>query len=142
MLLPDVNVFVGAFRGDTERHAEYLGWLETHLSGTEPIGISEIVLSSVIRITTNHRVFRQPSRLATVLGFCSAVRHAPAAVALRPGARNWDLFTDLCTAGGASGNLVPDAYLAALALEHGATLVTADRGMGRWPGVDVRHPLG
>jgi toxin-antitoxin system PIN domain toxin len=141
VLLPDVNVFVYAFRSDTPRHDDYRQWLEAKLSGHEPIGVSEAVLSSLIRVTTNHRIFREPSTLTRSISFCTEVLDAPGAVALRPGTRNWELFTTLCEGGGAIGNLVPDAYLAALALEHGATLVSTDRGMRRWPGLAIRHPL-
>jgi toxin-antitoxin system PIN domain toxin len=141
VLLPDVNVFIYAFRSDTPRHDEYRAWLETSLSGPESVGVSEAVLSSLVRITTNHRIFREPSTLTRSLAFCTVVLDAPSAVAVRPGSRNWDVFATLCVDGGATGNLVPDAYLAALAVEHGATLVSTDRGMRRWPGLAIRHPL-
>lgn len=141
MLLPDVNIFVFAFRREAERHQEYRTWLMERLAGDEPVGVSEVVLSSLVRITTNHRVFTRPTSLADALAFCDAVLRSPMALPVRAGPRHWGLFTGLCTAGRATGNLVPDAYLAALALEQGATLVTDDRGMHRWPGVAVRHPL-
>ena len=141
MLLPDVNIFVHAFRTDTERHSEYRNWIEAQLSGAEPVGVGEAVLASVVRIVTNHRIFREPSPLPLALEFCAAVRGAPAAVVVRPSDRHWELFDRLCRDGGATGNLVPDADLAALAIEHGATLISTDRGMLRWPGLAVRHPL-
>jgi hypothetical protein len=141
VLIPDVDVFVYAARSDVGRHEEFREWLESTLSGTESVGVSESVLASVIRITTNRRIFRRPSTLDEILEFTGAVLDAPAAVALRPGPRHWELFTTLCRAGGAKGDLVPDAFLSALAIESGATLVTADRGMRRWPGVRVRHPF-
>jgi len=141
VLIPDVSVFVYAARNDVARHVEFREWLESRLSGPESVGVSETVLASVIRITTNRRIFREPSTLDEILEFTGAVLDAPAAVALRPGARHWELFTTLCRTGGAKGDLVPDAYLSALAIESGATLFTADRGMRRWPGVQVRHPF-
>ena len=73
--------------------------------------------------------------------FCDASRERPNAVVLAPGARHWRLFADLCTAAGARGNLVPDAYLAALAIETGSTWATADRDYARFPGLAVAHPL-
>jgi toxin-antitoxin system PIN domain toxin len=95
----------------------------------------------IVRIVTNHRIFREPSPLPLALEFCSAVLDAPPAVAVRSGDRHWHLFARLCRDGGATGNLIPDADLVALALEHGATLISTDRGMLRWPGLTVRHPL-
>jgi toxin-antitoxin system PIN domain toxin len=141
VLIPDVDVFVYAARSDVGRHQEFREWLESTLSGTESVGVSESVLASVIRITTNRRIFCRPSTLDEILEFTGAVLDAPSAVALRPGPRHWELFTTLCRAGGAKGDLVPDAFLSALAIESGATLVTADQGMRRWPGVRVRHPF-
>ena len=141
MLLPDVNIYVTAFRVDTVRHGAYRAWLTDHLAGDEPVGVSEVVLSSFVCITTNHRVFPQPASLQEALAFCDSVLRSPTALPVRAGPRHWDLFTGLCVSGGATGNFVPDAYLAALALEQRATLVTDDRGMHRWPGVDILHPL-
>ena len=103
--------------------------------------MSELVLSAVIRIVTNHRVFREPTSPSDAVAFCQAVRAAPSATPLRPGARHWDIFSRLCTDVGARGDLVPDAYHAALAIEHGATLVTTDRGFARFPGLRWRLPL-
>ena len=90
---------------------------------------------------TNHRVYVEPTPPELAVAFCEAVLAAPAAVPIRPGARHWAIFTDLCRNVGARGNTVPDAYLAALAIEHGATWVTTDRGFARFPGLRWRPPL-
>lgn len=142
MLCPDVNVLLYAFRRDSHDHARYAQWLQGVMTGQEPVGVSELVLSGVVRLATNHRVYRQPSSTADVLEFCRAVRTAPAAVLLRPGGRHWEIFAQLCLAASATANLVPDAYHAALALEHDATWITNDRGYGRFPGLRWRSPLG
>ena len=141
MLLADVNVYLYAMRLESERHAEYRQWLEHRLAGPEPFGVSELVLSAFVRIVTNHRVYRVPTLTDGAIEFCEAVLASPAAIPVRSGPRHWALFAHLCRAGGARGNLVPDAYLAALAIEHGATLATADRGFLRYPGVRLVHPL-
>ncbi|MFY2858701.1 type II toxin-antitoxin system VapC family toxin [Mycobacterium sp. THU-M104] len=141
MLLLDVNVCVYAIRRDSTQHAAYRDWMEARLVGAEPVGISELVLSGVMRVITNHRVFRQPSTTAQALEACRALRTAPAAVALRPGPRHWDIFDSLCDRVGAKGNAVADAYHAALAIENGATWVTTDRGFARFPGLRWRPPL-
>ncbi|MCV7379837.1 VapC toxin family PIN domain ribonuclease [Mycobacterium alsense] len=141
MLVLDVNVCVYAIRADSVDHDAYRAWVEHVLVGDEPVGISELVLSGVIRLITNHRVFRQPSSTAQALEACRALRSAPAALALRPGPRHWDIFDSLCTAAGAKANTVPDAYHAALAIENGATWITTDRAIARFPGLRWRLPF-
>jgi uncharacterized protein len=141
VLLADVNAYVYAHRPESPRAGEHRGWLEAALTGTEPFGVSELVLAAFIRIVTNHRVYREPTPPDVALAFCAAVLDAPSAVPVRPGVRHWPIFAGLCHDVGARGNLVPDAYLAALALEHGATWVTTDRGFARFPGLRWRTPL-
>lgn len=99
------------------------------------------MLSGFLRVVTHPRVFVQPTPLERALAFCDALRERPNAVVLAPGARHWRLFADLCTLAGARGNLVPDAYLAALAIETGSTWATADHDYARFPGLAVAHPL-
>ena len=142
MLLADVNVYVYAFRYDSPRADEHSAWLQDRLTGIEPFGVSELVLSAFVRIVTNHRVYRRPTSPADALEFCDAVLAAPAAVAVRTGARHWSIFTELCRSVGARANVVPDAYLAALAIEHGATWITTDRSFARFPGLRWTTPLG
>jgi toxin-antitoxin system PIN domain toxin len=80
--------------------------------------------------------------LDDALGYVEAIRQHPRVVPLRPGVRHWDLFADLCRRGTVRGNLVADAYHAALAIESGAEWVTTDRDFARFPGLRWRHPLG
>ena len=141
MLLPDVNVCVYAIREDSPDHEAYRSWLTDALNGDEPVGVSELVLSGVIRIITNHRIFREPSTTQQALGACGELRSGPVAVPLLPGKRHWEIFDSLCRQTSAKGNAVPDAYHAALAIENGATLITADRGFARFPGLRWRHPF-
>lgn len=142
MLLLDVNVCVYAIRADSgPDHQAYRTWVGGILAGDEPVGISELVLSSVVRLITNHRVFRQPSTTPQALAACSAIRSAPAAIPLRPGPRHWDIFESICVEAGAKANAVPDAYHAALAIENGATWITTDRGFARFPSLRWRGPF-
>jgi uncharacterized protein len=141
VLSADVNVLVYAHREDAPDHARYRSWLEECLSGEEPFGVSEFVLSSVIRLATNPRVFRQPDTIDEVLAFANQVRSAPNAVTITPGPRHWDIFTRLCRDTRARANIVPDAYLAALAIESGSEWITDDRGFARFPGLRWRHPF-
>ncbi len=141
MLMVDVNVCVYAFRRESRMHAEFKGWLEQALSGSEPVGLPEQVLSSAIRLVTNHRIYGDPSTPAEALSFCDAILDAPAAMRVRPGERHWRIFHGLVAQHGLRGNDVPDAYLAALALEQGATWVTTDRGFARYQGLRLLDPL-
>lgn len=141
MLVADVNVFVYAHRPESPRHAEYVSWLSRALTGTEPFGVSELVLSAFLRIVTHHRVYVDPTPPEVGLQFCRAVLDAPAAIPVRSGPRHWRLFEALVPASGSRGNLIPDAYLAALAMEHGATFVTTDPGFARFAGLSWRAPL-
>lgn len=141
MLLPDVNVLIYAIREDSAGHEQYATWLSRALSGGEPVGISDLALSGVIRLLTNHRIFREPSSTTQALDACRVIRSAPAAVSLRPGPRHWAIFEALCTDTGAKANAVPDAYHAALAIEHGATWISTDRAFARFPGLRWRPPF-
>jgi hypothetical protein len=111
------------------------------VAGDELYGIADIVLSGFIRIVTHPRVFVDPTPAADAISFCDALRSQPAATVLAPGPRHWGLFTDLCAKTGARGNLVPDAYLAALAIETGSEWITTDRDYRRFDGLKLRHPL-
>ncbi len=137
----DVNVLVHAHRPETDRHAAYRAWLDASRTDDEPLGLSGAVLSGFLRVVTHPRVFREPTPLAAALAFADALRSSPAAVPVEPGERHWPIFTRLCRDVDARGNVVPDAYLAALAIEHGATWYTADRGFARFSDLRWSHPL-
>ena len=141
MLLVDVNVLVYAHREDAPDHARYRRWLESTLGGDEPVGVSELVLSGFLRVVTHPRVFRPPTPPARALEFAEAVRSAPSCVRMAPGERHWDIFVRLCRATGAKGNVVPDAYLAALVIESGGEWVTTDKGYARFGDLRWRRPF-
>jgi toxin-antitoxin system PIN domain toxin len=142
MQLPDVNVLLYAARVDAPDHENYAMWLEDLLNGSEPYGISELVLSSFVRIATNQKAFQQPSTLDEALDFADQVREQPHCVLVQPGPRHWEIFRDLCQQVQAKGNLVPDAYLAALAIESGCEWISTDKDYARFPGLNWHHPFG
>jgi toxin-antitoxin system PIN domain toxin len=142
VILPDVNVLVYAHRRDVVDHERYRAWLSEAILHDQPYAISELVLSSVVRILTNRRVFRVPSTTDEALSFAEYLLAQPNCTPVRPGARHWTIFTRLCRESGAQGPLVPDAYFAALAIEHGCEWITADRDFARFKGLRWRHPLG
>ena len=141
MILPDVNILVYAHREDAPRHAPAKAWLEAALTGPESLGLSDLVLSGFLRIVTHPKVFETPTPLDRALEFADYVRSSPRAVRVEPGERHWTLFRDLCRTANAKGNLVPDAYLAALAIECGGEWITSDRAYARFPGLRWRTPL-
>src|SRR5262245_61416575 len=116
MRLPDVNVLISAFRDAAPDHQRYRGWLEGALNAEEPLGVADLVLSGFVRVATHPRVFEPPASTEVALEFARALRNAPNAVRITPGPRHWDLFERMCHDGSARGNLVSDAYLAALAV--------------------------
>ena len=111
------------------------------VASDEPIGLSELVLSGFVRVATHPRVFSPPAPTARALEFADALRAQPNAVILSPGVRHWEIFERLCIDASAKGNLVADAYLAAMAIESGCEWVTTDRDFSRFKGLRWRNPL-
>ena len=141
MILADVNVLVRAHREDIPEHRDYRRWLEDVLNGDEAFGVSDLVLSVFLRIVTHPRIFPAPTPLGDAVDFANTLRDQPQAVRIEPGERHWDIFTRLCKDVAAKGNLIPDAYYAALAIESGCEWVTSDRDYSRFKELRWRHPL-
>ena len=141
MLLCDVNVLVYAHRADAPNHEAYRNWLEKLISGNAAYGVSDLVLSGFLRVVTHPRVFDPPSTLQEALAFAEQIHSQPNAVWLQPGERHWAIFRELCESVDARGNLIPDAFLAALVIETGSVWITTDRDYSRFPDLKWRHPL-
>ncbi len=141
MILCDVNVLVYAHRPDSPDHLSYSTWLQAVLAAEEPFGVADLALSGFLRIVTNRKIFRFPTPLEAAMAFVEAVRNQPNCLSVVPGPRHWSIFCRLCREVRAEGNIVPDAYFAALAIESGCEWLTADRGFKRFPGLRWRHPL-
>lgn len=141
MILPDVNVLVYARRQDSPHHQVCRRFLEDALNSDEPYALSEYVLSSFVRIVTHTRIFAPPTDLDDALTFLDVLRAGPNCVFVTPGPRHWRIFQRLCREAGARGNLVADAYLAALAIETGCEWITTDRDFSRFQGLRWRTPF-
>jgi uncharacterized protein len=135
-------VLVHAQRGGTPEHERIGAWLEEVANAGAPFGLSTLVLSGVLRVLTHPRVFVTPTPLREALDFVEALRARPNCVEITPGWRHWQVFARLCRATRATGNEIPDAYLAALAIESGSEWITTDTGFSRYEGLHWRHPLG
>lgn len=142
MILPDVNVLVGALREDAPHHTGLRAWLEAAVAAPEELGLTDAVLTGTVRVLTHPKVFTHPTPVVTALDQLAALRAAEGVMRVAPGPRHWDLVDRLCRAADARGNLVPDATHAAVAVELGALWVTLDRDFARFPGLRWASPLG
>lgn len=142
MLFSDVNILVHAIRPRVAPEgAAVRDWLMGALGGGESIGINEAVLSSMTRIVTQVRLYTEPATPQECMEFADALLAAPNVQVVRPGPRHWTIFRELVTTHRLRGNDVPDAYLASIAMEQGATFVTLDRGFNRYKGLRTLNPL-
>lgn len=142
MLLPDVNVLIYAhFEDVVSEHREYARWVTQLATGPEPFALSVLVLSGFIRVATNSRIFDRPATLETALDFVSSLTERPTARIVGPGPDHWSIFERLCREANATGKLVADAQHAAVAVEHGCTMVSADSDFSRFLGLRWQHPL-
>ena len=135
MLVPDVNILVYAFRTDSVEHDVYRAWLTDALAA-DRIGLTDTIVSGFVRIVTHPRIYADPTPAAAAASFVRHLADAPRTGWLRSGAAAWDAFEELTATDHAiRGNLVPDAYIAALCIANGARLATRDRGFARFPGL-------
>jgi toxin-antitoxin system PIN domain toxin len=141
MVLPDVNILVYAFREDAADHGNFKSWLDEVINSDEAYGIADLVLSGFLRIVTNPRAFSVPTPMAEALIFVERLRNVRNCVVIAPGSRHWEIFRGLCETGGIRGNLVPDAYFAALAIESGSEWITTDGDYARFRGLRWRRPF-
>jgi len=141
VILPDVNVLIYAFRADTPGHRKYRRWLESVVGGDMAYGMSPQVLGAVVRIVTHPRICVPPAPLEEALAFTNVLVDQPHCQAIQPGPRHWGIFGGLCRRGRASGNLVSDAWFAALAIESGCEWITTDRDYARFEGLRWRAPF-
>ncbi len=141
MMLMDVNVLLYALNDETTDHQRYSDWLNGVMGSAARFAMAESVLSSVVRVATLPKAFAKPLSTEEAFRFVNEIRSRDNCVIVSPGPRHWDIFTDLCRQTRARGNTVPDAYLAAMAIESDCEWVTADRGFGQFPGLRWRHPL-
>lgn len=141
MILPDVNVLLYAWRTDSPEHAAHRRWLEDVLNGETAYGMSPQVLAAVIRVATHPRIYAHPSRLVETQAFAALLLNQPHCQIVQPGPRHWGIFEDQCRRAKAAGNLVQDAWFAALAIEFGCEWITADRDYARFDGLRWRSPV-
>jgi hypothetical protein len=135
VLIPDVNILVGALRADHPDHGPLRDWLVLAAGGPEPLGLTDAVLAGFVRVVTHPKVFAEPTSINRALSQIDGLLAAPAAVRIHPDGKHWELFSDLCRGAQARGNLIADAHHAATAMQQGATWVSQDRDFARFPGL-------
>lgn len=140
MILLDVNVVLAAHRDDHPHHDVARACLEATVGGDEPFAVPDEVWAAFVRIATNRRIFGVPTPLADAFAFVHAVQAQEMYASLAAGVRRMAVFERLCADSEASGDLAADAYLAALAIERGCTLVSFDRDFARFDGLRWLRP--
>jgi toxin-antitoxin system PIN domain toxin len=141
LLLIDANLLVYAYHTQSAEHVASRQWLEAALSGTEPVRLAWVTIWAFLRISTNSRVFKRPLSPGEAGGAVAAWLDQPNVSVIEPAECHWDILRELVRKGQASGPLIMDAALAAIAIENGATLCTADRDFARFPGLKWINPL-
>lgn len=141
MILVDANLLLYAYNPRAAEHEGSKRWLEASLSGQPLVRFAWLSLWAFLRISTNPRVFERPLTMAEAESAVAAWLAQPVAGILEPGERHWDILRALARHGQTSGPLIMDAALAAIAIEHGATLCTTDRDFARFDGLKCENPL-
>jgi hypothetical protein len=141
LILVDANLLLYAEDALHPKNSEARAWWDGKLSGTEAVCLCWSVLSAFIRIGTNARVFDQPLSLEQALDRVQSWLAQPCTRIIRPTERHWTVFRQMLLDGQALANLVPDAHLAALAVEHGCVLVSTDADFARFPKLKWENPL-
>ena len=134
MLIPDVNILVHAWRAESADHARARAWLEDAAGPGEGLGLVDQVAAGAIRVLTQ-RVSGLGADINEILLRVDELRAAPGVTIIRPRQNHWAIFSSLCRELSATGNLIPDCYLAALAMENTATFVSRDRFFASVPGL-------
>jgi uncharacterized protein len=130
--LLDVNVLLAAHRDDHPDFETARTWLDRTLAERTPFAVLDIVAGAFLRIATNRRIFAIPTPVDEAFGYLKALRGQPAHAMLSPGPRHLALLQQLCADGEATGDLIADAQLAAIALEHACELISFDRDFTRF----------
>jgi uncharacterized protein len=141
VILPDVNVLVLAHRTDQDGHDAMRDWLVDEVNSERPFALADLAVAGFLRVVTNPRIYATPTPLREAIRFLDGLFEQLTCVAVAAGPRHWEIVRQVIVDADARGNLVPDAHLAAMAIEHGATVATRDRGFARFARVRWLDPL-
>jgi len=141
MMLVDANLPLYAADRSSPFHAKAKAWWESRLSARDPVGLSWPTLTAFLRLATSGKIFRHPMTVQEASKMVGGWLDQPCVRVLLPTSRHWEIFRGMLDQGQARGSLVSDAHLAALAVEYGAEIQTADVDFSRFPGIKFRNPL-
>lgn len=141
MILIDANLLLYAYDRLSPIHDRAVNWLEEALSSEDEVGLALVSVLAFLRIGTDARVFERPLTADEAMGIVSGWLARPNVGIVQPTRRHFEVIGELARAGKARGPLLMDAHVAALAIEHGATLCTSDRDFTRFPGLRIEDPL-
>lgn len=141
VIVVDANLLIYSYDTAAVEHAKSSAWLEATLSGVEPVGLTWQAVSAFLRVVTNPRLPGKRVSLQEALYAVEEWLQQPNVRMLVPGSDHWQTFRRLIVEGSASGPLVSDAEIAALTIEYGGVLYTADRDFARFPGLRWVNPL-
>lgn len=141
MKLVDANVLIYAVNADAPHHQRARQWLESALSGSEPVGMTWNVLLAFLRVTTRRGIFERPLPVDDAVAYIDSWLEQPCVELVVPGPKHWSILRTLITASGTAGNLTSDAHLAAHAIEGGWTVASTDSDFRRFSGLAVLNPV-
>lgn len=141
MILVDANILLYAEDRSSKLHREAKGWWDSQLSSDLPVCLPWMILLAFLRIATNRRAFQTPLNLSAAVHRVQSWLNQPCVRIIEPTSRHWDILSRLLKEGQAVANLVSDAHLAALAIEHGCTLFSTDADFSRFPKLKWKNPL-
>lgn len=142
MIVIDANLLIYAYDLDSAHHKKSHSWLEEALSGVEAVGLPWQSVSAFLRVITNRRLSGMRVSLQQAVQVVDEWLQQPNVQMLVPADQHWSVLRQMILEGQASGPLVSDAEIAAITIEHGAVLHTADRDFARFPGLRWKNPLG
>jgi hypothetical protein len=141
VILVDANILLYAEDQLSDQHSAAHAWWDAQLSGPSPVCLCWTVINAFIRIASNSRVFENPLSIAQAVKRVQSWLDQPCVRLIEPTDRHWTVFQQMLTDGQALGNLVTDAHLAALAIQHGCELMSTDADFARFPRVKWTNPL-
>jgi toxin-antitoxin system PIN domain toxin len=141
VILLDANLLIYAIHVESPRHDIARAWLEETLSTSTSVGLAWVALLAFLRVTTRPGIFERPLTPEQACGYIDEWLDQPFVSIAQPTAQHWPVLRNLVAATGTGGNLTSDAHLAALAIQHRATVASADHDFGRFPGVEHFDPL-
>ena len=141
MILLDANLLIYAVNRDLPQHKVAKTWIEKIFSGSDNVGLPWVSVLAFLRLCTNPRVFKAPLKIEEAIAYVEEWVELPSVELVTPGQRHWEIFKNLLAQCGTAGNLVTDAHIAALALEGGYVVYSADNDFRRFPGIRHVNPL-